>query len=165
MKEIIKNKRVKIGKVYVDSGQMLLCDPRFIQDMWDDKDTNMGASYYIAKDGKKWGCKLHESPGAEHWFDTYDQPLKEYGGKTPSELKDSGDFMETFIEPSGKLSYGGCCQATLRRPEHAGQLEKDLAVAVSTGYGDGSYPVYATYNKDGRIVIIEVVMTSNPLGL
>jgi hypothetical protein len=34
---------------------------------------------------------------------------------------------------------------------HAG-----LGVCVSTGYGDGTYPVFATFNEDGRVVKVEV---------
>jgi len=31
---------------------------------------------------------------------------------------------------------------------------------VSSGYGDGVYPVYATYNHEGRIVKLEVVFVA-----
>ena len=34
---------------------------------------------------------------------------------------------------------------------HAG-----LGILTSTGYGDGGYPVYATFNEDGRVAKIEV---------
>ena len=34
---------------------------------------------------------------------------------------------------------------------HAG-----LGVATSTGFGDGCYPVYATFDKDGRVAKIEI---------
>lgn len=30
------------------------------------------------------------------------------------------------------------------------------AVAVSTGYGDGWYPVYATRNSEGRVIGLEI---------
>ena len=31
-----------------------------------------------------------------------------------------------------------------------------LGIITSTGYGDGSYPVYATYNDQGRVSKIEI---------
>lgn len=32
-----------------------------------------------------------------------------------------------------------------------------LGVVVSTGYGDGTYPVFVKYNKEGRVVEVKVV--------
>lgn len=32
-----------------------------------------------------------------------------------------------------------------------------LGVSVESGYGDGVYPVYATYTEDGRIAKVEVI--------
>lgn len=53
-------------------------------------------------------------------------------------------------------SYSGACAATLSE-DGAGELGRADAVAVSSGYGDGVYPVYAHYNHEGRIVRMEVV--------
>lgn len=59
----------------------------------------------------------------------------------------------------GRYSYSGACEATLSK-EKGGQLNHKLGhegagVAVSTGYGDGSYPVYVEY-KDERVVKVVV---------
>ena len=40
------------------------------------------------------------------------------------------------------------------------QVFNDLAVCFSTGWGDGTYPVYAT-KEDGRIARIEVDMAGD----
>lgn len=63
---------------------------------------------------------------------------------------------------SGKYdySYSGACAATLSE-NSAGQLGIGDAVAVSSGYGDGVYPVYAHYNHEGRIERLEVVFVIN----
>jgi hypothetical protein len=63
---------------------------------------------------------------------------------------------------SGKYeySYSGACAATLS-DNSAGQLGRGDAVAVSSGYGDGVYPVYATYNHEGRIVKLEVIFDAD----
>lgn len=106
------NKKVKIGEVGVDSGQLMVCDPCYINSEWKKTD-------YTTK--------------------TTDEDLKK--------LK-------------GEFSYAGACEATLGK-EKAGQLNFKMGhagagVALSSGYGDGCYPVYATYNEDGRIVRITV---------
>ena len=36
------------------------------------------------------------------------------------------------------------------------QIDQRTGVVVSTGYGDGIYPVFARYNADGRIVGLKV---------
>jgi hypothetical protein len=88
----------KIGVVGVDSGQLLVCDP----------------------------CYLNQYKDTE-----YDAPIKK------------GDF-----------SYASVCKVTLTPPDHAGQINHKLghagrAVAFSSGFGDGVYPVYAYYKNYG----------------
>ena len=56
----------------------------------------------------------------------------------------------------GTFSYQGFCHKTLS--DNVGQL--NLAVVSSTGYGDGSYPVYAETNEDGRIARLVVEFIS-----
>ena len=51
------------------------------------------------------------------------------------------------------LTYASCCAATLSEGG-AGEVD-GLAVATSTGWGDGSYPVYAEY-VGGRIMEITI---------
>ena len=75
------------------------------------------------------------------------------------------DFDDAKVEAqkaSGKYdySYSGACAATLS-DNGAGQLGRGDAVAVSSGYGDGVYPVYATYNHEGRIVKLEVIFDAD----
>lgn len=55
------------------------------------------------------------------------------------------------------LNYNGACAVTLGE-DSAGSMMHGLAVAFSSGYGDGVYPVYATYNSDGRVVKVEIDM-------
>ena len=37
-----------------------------------------------------------------------------------------------------------------------GRRHHGLGVCVSTGYGDGSYPVYATFDEQGRVAEVRV---------
>jgi len=52
--------------------------------------------------------------------------------------------------------YAECCLASLS-VLGGGSVFNDLAVCFSTGWGDGTYPVFAT-KEDGRIVRVEIDM-------
>lgn len=56
--------------------------------------------------------------------------------------------------------YGRACAASLS-DERAGQFSTDGglfadAVCTSTGWGDGVYPVYVEYDRDGRVARLTV---------
>lgn len=57
----------------------------------------------------------------------------------------------------GEYGYLGACNATLTKG--FGQVGGFSAVAFSTGYGDGLYPVYAQITEDGRVGLIVVDFT------
>ena len=66
--------------------------------------------------------------------------------KHDGEQKELNDY-ETLIKNLGQhrqLNYD---------VGHAG-----LGVVFQSGYGDGTYPVFATFNEEGRIMKVEVVM-------
>ena len=93
-----------IGYIGVDSGQMMLCDPCYIDSMWEKKDT-----------------------------------------------KDFSDLSEF----EGKFSYLGAAQATLSENQ-VGFLDKGAGAVCSTGWGDGSYPVYVTF-EGNRVSEMRIV--------
>ena len=87
--------------------------------------------------------------------------LSNYGKKS----SDGFEWVESEVEDQKTTkkfdySYSGACAATLS-DNGAGELGRGDAVAVSSGYGDGVYPVYATYNHEGRIVKLEVVFDAD----
>lgn len=102
----MENGRKKIGEVWVDSGQIMIGDPCYL-DKWEADD-----------------------------FNGFDESLAK--------------------APTGEYSYDGACRATSYSDHMSGMLGEGLAAVVSSGYGDGSYPVIATF-KDGRIRKVEVV--------
>lgn len=55
------------------------------------------------------------------------------------------------FEDEPKNHYDECAHATLSA-ERGGAVLDELAVASSTGYGDGTYAVLAEVNREGRIV-------------
>jgi hypothetical protein len=56
---------------------------------------------------------------------------------------------------AGEYGYLGACGVTLK--EGYGVLGNGSAVAFTTGYGDGLYPVYAEFNDDNRITKVVIV--------
>jgi hypothetical protein len=67
--------------------------------------------------------------------------------------------------PEGKeglYSYQGVSATTIK--EAYGQIGGGLAVAMSSGYGDGQYPVYVQLNEDGRVVMAVIDFNDVLLG-
>lgn len=96
--------RQLIGHVGVDSGQILLTDPCYL-DSWKDDD-----AFSVIEAGRLNG---HHN----------EEPLDTY-----------------------PYSYGGACGASCSR-NHGAELEAGTGVCVSSGLGDGLYPVYVEYTE------------------
>jgi hypothetical protein len=87
-----------------------------------------------------------------------------YLKRNGKESTDGFEWVESEVDAQKSTkkfdySYSGACAATLGE-DSAGELGRAAAVAVSSGYGDGVYPVYATYNHEGRITKLEVVFVA-----
>ena len=54
----------------------------------------------------------------------------------------------------GEYGYLGACGVTIA--DTYGELGSASAVAFSTGYGDGLYPVYVKLNDDGRVGMVVI---------
>ena len=67
---------------------------------------------------------------------------------------DQTDSFDKHEAKAGEYGYLGACGVTTKKGY--GQLGMADAVAFSTGYGDGLYPVYAEIDEDGRIAKIVV---------
>jgi hypothetical protein len=67
-----------------------------------------------------------------------------------------GGVFDGDLSAPYPYTYNGAASATLS-DNSAGELGNALGVVVSTGYGDGLYPVYVTYNEDGRIATATIV--------
>jgi hypothetical protein len=77
------------------------------------------------------------------------------------------DFGTGEEDEAGTFSYSGACNLTISekqggqlwepyKGQGAGTGSFEAGVAVSTGYGDGVYPVTAHYNEDGRVSKITI---------
>jgi len=138
----------EMGLVAVDSGQLMITDPCYIDSEWQDqpfedirllKDDETGEIYQFGKD-----------------FHHYDEKISGFD-LTVNELTKEGRFKSVEVDRSKDItfSYAGACYATLSESGY-GILPFKLGhegagIAVRTVLGDGMYPVYAE-KYDGKIV-------------
>lgn len=142
----------KIGSVAVDSGQIMVGDPCYLSAFKSDEFE--AKRVYIKCRESDDGAKLIDDKleyGVD--FNHYEEVIARYG-KTMNELNRTGEWEFVQHKPSGAYSYNGACQATCS-PAQAGQLGDGLAVVATSGFGDGFYPVHATF-VEGRVQSITV---------
>ena len=160
-----KEDRVLVGYVGVDSGQVMICDPCYIDSEWkhpedDDEPCVPPEIWRDKKTGKTYAYKgfrfLQNGIEVDVPFENWNVKLKDYNGKTPNEVRMSGVWEKAEVpeefDHSGEFSYRGCCAETLS--EGFGQLNHKLGhpgagIASRTNFGDGEYPVYAELDRDG----------------
>ncbi|HBY84676.1 MAG TPA: hypothetical protein DEO86_02260 [Colwellia sp.] len=134
-----------LGHIGVDSGQVMVGDPCYLS-KWKDNEYD-GRREYLGRD-------LSKLVWPED-FTRYDEKIEPYG-KTMNEMLKKRKFVEIKGTPSGEYSYKGACEATVLDKRLGGEIGKGLAVACSSGWGDGSYPVIATYNEEGRVASLTI---------
>lgn len=144
-----------IGHVGVDSGQLLLCDPCYIDSEWE-KEEFEDLRIYQHKTTKDRLQYLVD-------FKNYQTPIDKFDGKNMNELIATGEWEELPYNSPAKsqFSYNACAKATLSEDGH-GELRFKMGhvgvgVAFSTAFGDGMYPVIAHYMPDGTLRSVEVV--------
>ena len=143
-----------IGYVGVDSGQLLLCDPCYIDSQWVKEDFEDFRVYQHKDTKNKLTYRID--------FGNYAEPIEVYGGKNMNELIATGEWEELpdNKEAVNPFSYNACAKATLSNEGH-GELSFKLGhpgagVAFRTAFGDGMYPVIAHYLDDGTLQSVEV---------
>lgn len=133
-----------IGKCGVDSGQLLITDPCYVRDF-------ISNDYQDIRQYKNSQGDILEF---RKDFSNYDETIEKYG-KTMNQLTDEKVFSHVKHEKNDRTySYNGCCNATQSKKQ--GDSVGGLGVAISSGYGDGEYPVYAHYNDDGRVAVVVI---------
>ncbi len=151
-----KLKKVLLGSVGVDAGQLLICDPCYIDSEWEHEDFEdiRIHEHKITKDRLQY----------KKDFSNYMEIIPKYG-KHMNDLNLTGEWINVASPPAKhNFSYNACCVATLSK-ECYGQLNYKLGhpgvgVVFSSGYGDGIYEVWGYFNHDGRCVKVEVLMDS-----
>ena len=156
-----KEEWTEIGEVGVDSGQVMIADPCYIENEWQEA---------TEEELELLWKRRHVNSNGEHFdygkdFSNYNEDVD---GDTPNNHIKSGNWTEVDVptpELEGRFSYGGCCKATLSNKQH-GQLNYKMGhagagVVATSGYGDGVYPVYARY-EDGRVAELRIKFLPHP---
>ena len=139
-----------LGFVGVDSGQIMIGDPCYLSD-WKDTPFNDVRMYNLVVDGLVIDTLTYPTD-----FTNYEDIIPSYAKTMNQLLRDDTVTVEEVKQPpSGDYSYQGACEATNTEAQ-GGEIGNGLAVCTSTGYGDGMYPVIATYNEDGRVAAVEI---------
>lgn len=143
-----------IGEVGVDSGQILVCDPCYIDSQWKNEEFEL-----VRKQKHIDGTILQYRVD----FEKYDSIIPKYGKDMNQMLKDKEVIdIPDASTPRHPFSYNACCKKTLS-DDGDGQLNYELGhpgvgVVSNTGYGDGVYPVIADIDdKTQRVKSITIV--------
>ncbi len=141
-KSLNKSERlVRIGSITVDSGQVMICDPCYIDDHWK-KEEFQDIRQYKHNDGTLLQYRVD--------FENYEQVIPKYG-KTMNQIIEDNEVTEMPKPRSGNFSYAGACGETLSKKGYGEMLVHlgGSAIASRTLTGDGTYPVFAVVDKDG----------------
>jgi hypothetical protein len=152
--EPIKFKPNYVGSAAVDSGQLMICDPSYIGDQWEEEEFKFDAR----------GCQDPKTGKVLYYgkdFPRYDEEIPEYGKSMNDLMKEDGWFQTPYPDADCGFSYYACCKQTLESPG-AGPLRfkvghEGAGVAFRTAWGDGYYPVYQKHDEDGELLSVEVV--------
>lgn len=138
----------ELGLVAVDSGQLIITDPSYIDMEWSNENLELLQLYKHKKTGNVYIY------GKD--FFNYENKIQGFD-QTVNELIALKELEEIQIDYSKKISYSyaGSCYATLSEkgygilPFKTGH--QGAGIAIRTVLGDGFYPVYAE-KYDGKIV-------------
>ncbi|MGW1347446.1 hypothetical protein ACWCOV_40785 [Kribbella sp. NPDC002412] len=151
-----------MGVVSVDSGQLMITDPCYIDGQW------QGEPY---DNVRKYRDTQTEAEVA--WYPgevRYTEPLEPYGQTVPA-LVEAGRLVELPPPPPPEkfhYSYNGACEATQSK-DGFGELvfpegHPGAGVAFQSGWGDGYYEVYGE-KHNGRIMRVYINCGADPIPL
>lgn len=147
---------IKIGEVGVDTGQLVICDPDYIDTQWKKPDSqplqdHAHPIFRHPASGTLWQFTFNQKPreGINAFPGSYQEVIPQFG-QSPNDLIAAGAFVESDVDPmphipKAEFSYRGICKGN---NQLFCQLNYDngvpgVGVAFTTGFGDGGYDVYA----------------------
>tara|TARA_R100000278_G_scaffold28104_1_gene25533 strand:- start:247 stop:729 length:483 start_codon:yes stop_codon:yes gene_type:complete len=130
--------RVLLGCVNVDSGQLMVTDPCYLY-RFENNEYKPTRKYVCVTDKKK----IIEWP--RDFYNYEDDIIDGYNKNMNTLIKD-----KLFIQVKDEIidssySYVGACNQSTKNENQGGELSHGLGLSFSTGFGDGTYPVYAHY--------------------
>ena len=144
----IQGTLVPLGIAGVDSGQIMICDPCYINSEWNGETEFEDIRPYI-------NVKTKEVLSYPKDFPNFGAVIKKYK-KDMNTLIEEGVFVKHETDDvDNSFSYNGCCKQTLETEENGGQLVYKMGhagagVVSSTRHGDGSYNVFAVKDEEGN---------------
>lgn len=166
--------RKLIGKVSVDSGQLMIIDPCYIEDHWKKaaECSPVGMKFWGALKDK--ATQLLQDKG--YRVEILNTSVNFIKSNDKSELDFIHGLFNQFLAEENELglvwaqihndSYEEVCELT-DNELRAGQYQNVIATAFQSGFGDGTYEVYATYKncsipgygfEDERISKVEIIL-------
>lgn len=150
-----------LGFVGVDSGQLIICDPCYIDSQWKQVPFYDVRIYKHKTLNKLFGYNQDKLGSFKvEPFSSYDQRMST--NISMNDMIENHEVVQLEMPEKIKLmnsfSYGGICETTMNK-QHQINFElghPGVAVAFNSGYGDGLYPVYGTFNREGRCVKVEI---------
>lgn len=155
--------KVHLGSFEITSGKVHVSDPCY---------TDLGSGKTVKVKNGKYDCYVEYSNDYFDWERVRSIEISLESGndyiyineltvdsgqmgifEAKSYLNDSIGEVTDEMEIGDTPFYKICCHTTLSE-QQCGIVKNGLV--SSSGYGDGSYPVYAKYNKDNEIVGIKV---------
>lgn len=132
-----KDKWIEIGEVGVDSGNLIVCDPCYIDSQWKKEEFEDIRDYQDIKTKKIYRYQRD--------FPDFAHRLDRYAGKNPNELIAEGRWKKVPEKEVKGFSYNAACH---KGDKLYKQLNYELGhagvgVAFNSGLGDGSYKVMA----------------------
>ena len=141
--ELKKGERlIHMGFVGVDSGQVMMCDPCYVDKHWKNEEFP-DIRRYKHNDGTILQYRVD--------FENYESLIPKYNS-TMNMLIAAKEVTEIPNEKTGNFSYQGACLETTSAPGYGEmRIGHSSAVVTSTYYGDGNYAVYGVLDKDGGV--------------
>ena len=135
-------KLVHMGFVGVDSGQVMMCDPCYIDNNWK-KEEFRDIRRYKHNDGTILQYRVD--------FENYESLIPKYNS-TMNMLIAAKQVTQIPNLKTGSFSYEGACLNTLDEPGYGEmQIGSSSAIVTRTYHGDGNYAVYGVLDKDGGV--------------
>jgi hypothetical protein len=150
----------QIGVVRVDSGQILICDPCYIDSQWKKEEFN-SARRFKHNDGTILNHTYARGDDYnENEFKTFDAIIPKYNKCMNDMIADNDVVQINYLPAEHNFSYNACCVKTLSDGPD-GQLNYEMGhagVGVVSGSfgGDGEYPVIADIDEDGMVRSITI---------
>jgi hypothetical protein len=155
----MKSEIIKIGEVGVDSAQLMICDPAYIDSNWkkpdsEGKNDHAHDIYRDIDDGSLWQWCVGSKPTYDHVNaipGSYEDIIPEYG-KNMNTLRKEGKMVLSDLDPiphipNGEFSYRGLCKSHYKgdfaQVKYPPSGHPGLAVTFTSGFGDGTYEVFA----------------------